>query len=121
MLVGVVDNRLHRVEPQPVDMKIADPVSRVVGHEITNRPAPRPVKVHRIAPLSVMLFTEIMLRKLRGVVAARSQMVVDAVENYTHSKFMRPLNERAHVVWGSIELRRRKPVDPVVTPTELPR
>ena len=110
VFVGVVDDGLSRIEPQPVDVKLAHPIGGVVGNEIAHWTRTWPVEIDRVAPFGVVLLRKIIGRKLRGIIAARSEVVVNGVENHSHAQRVGAIDERPHVVGRAVELRRSKPV-----------
>ena len=48
--VAVVDDRVHRVEPQPVEIVLLEPIERVLDHEVAHRAARDAVVIDRRAP-----------------------------------------------------------------------
>src|SRR4051812_35448190 len=76
-----VDDRVNRVQSQPVDVIIAQPHERVIAKETADFVAIRPVEVERISPRRVMARGKV--RTEHGqVIATRSEMVVDDIEQY---------------------------------------
>ena len=59
MLGRAVMNGLRRVEPQPVKMKLIDPVSRVRNDQLAHRWRALPVEVQGVAPFVVVRLAEI--------------------------------------------------------------
>ena len=64
--VAVVDDRVHRVEPQPVEMILLQPVERVLDHEVAHRPARGAVVIDRRAPWRLVPLGEEMRRDRRA-------------------------------------------------------
>ena len=50
VMIGIVDQCMHRVESQSVDVVVLEPVPRVVQEESAYGFAVRAVEVHRVAP-----------------------------------------------------------------------
>ena len=51
VLVGRVEDALRGVEPQPVEVELANPVRRVLDHELAHGTGIGPVEVDRVTPL----------------------------------------------------------------------
>src|SRR5262245_38839203 len=110
---------MYGVQPEAVDMEFAHPISGILGDELAHRLRVRPIEVECVSPLGVMLVRQIRSRELRRVVSTGTKVVVDTIENNTQAERVRLIDERAKVIWASIKLSRREPVDAVVSPAEL--
>ena len=56
--VAVVDDRVHRIEAQPVEIVLLEPIERVLDHEVAHRAARVVVVIDRRAPRRVMALGE---------------------------------------------------------------
>ena len=118
--LGLVDDGVDRVEPQPVEVELLDPVERVVDGEVTHRPAVRAVVVHRSAPGRVVPLREEARRVERQVVPVRPEVVVDDIEDDRDSPEMGRLDEGLHVLGAAVGLVRSVGQHPVVAPVPTP-
>ena len=75
-----VDQRMHRVEPEAVEVVVAQPHQRVVAEEPADLVAAGVIEIDRVAPRRVVAVGEIRAEPAQ-VVAGRSEVVVDDVEN----------------------------------------
>ena len=67
MLRAVVDDRMHGVEPQPVQMELLDPIERVLDDELAHRLRVLAVVIDGVAPGRLMaLGEEAPARRQRG-------------------------------------------------------
>src|SRR3954453_10015471 len=110
----VVGDRLRRIEPQSVEIKLVDPVRGVLREEFAH--ALRLV-IQLVAPF-VLAVGEIERREPAEITAVRTEMVVDDVEDHGESELMRRVDEAAEVVGRAVEMRRRPEIDAVVAPAE---
>ena len=82
VLRAVVDDRMHRVQPQAVKVELLDPVEGVVDREFARRAAVRPVKIDRCAPWRLVAIGEGLRRDRVDIGAFRSEMIIDDVEQH---------------------------------------
>src|SRR5699024_5256504 len=75
---GVVDERVHGVQPQRVQVEVGQPAQRVVDDERAHLAAAGAVQVHRLTPRGVVRVGEVRA-ELPQVVARGSEVVVDHV------------------------------------------
>ena len=76
------------------------------------------VEVDRVAPFVLVAGGEIRPGELREVVAVRTEMVVDDVQNHAQAEVMRAIDEPTQVVRGAVQMARREQIDAVVAPAE---
>ena len=76
---GVVDEGVHRIEPQRVDVEVLEPAQGVVDDEVAHSAAAGLVEVDGPAPRRLVGAREVR-SKLREVVSVGPQVVVDDVE-----------------------------------------
>jgi hypothetical protein len=104
---AVVD-LLRGVEAQAVEVKFVDPVGRVADEELAHRRGVGTVEVDRVAPFVVVAIGEVGRRERSQVIADRSEVVVDDVENHRDAAAVRGVDEAAEVVRAAVEMRRRE-------------
>src|ERR1700730_2145318 len=75
-----VVNRVHGVEAQSVEMKLLQPVKRVVYEKIAHRPALRAVEINGCAPRRLAAVGEEIASDCRQVIPLGAKVVVDDVE-----------------------------------------
>src|SRR5699024_8079808 len=76
---GVVDERVHRVQAQGVQVEVGQPAQRVVDDEGAHLGAAGPVQVDRLTPRGLVRVGEVRA-ELRQVVPGGSEVVVDHVQ-----------------------------------------
>src|SRR5687768_16853965 len=76
----VVEDRMHRVEPEPIDVEIAQPIQGIVADEAPYLIAASPVVVDGLAPGRAVTLGEVGC-VLSQVVPRRAKVVVDDVED----------------------------------------
>src|ERR1043166_500697 len=99
-------------------MKCLNPIPDIGEHEFAHRPAVRAVEIDRLAPFVLITIGEIALRKAFQVIAVRTEVVVDNVENDREAERMRAVDKGAEIVGPAIKTRRREQIDAVISPTE---
>src|SRR5215813_1213970 len=99
-------------------MIFVDPVLRVGEEEVPHRSSMLTVEVDRVSPLVGVAIGEVVLRELFEIVAVRSEMVVDDVENDADPDAVSLIDEAPEVVGRPVESRRREEIHAVITPAE---
>jgi hypothetical protein len=118
VLLGRVDYLLRRVEPQPVEMELVNPVAGVGDEELTHRSSVRAVEIDRFAPLVLVAVGEVLLGEALQVISVGAEMVVDHVEDHAETERVCAVDEAAEIVRRAVEPRGREEVDAVVAPAE---
>ena len=113
-----IEDLLRGIEPQPVEVKLVDPVSGVGDEELAHRTGVGAVEIDGVAPFVLVTVGEVGLREHAEVVPGRTEMVVDDVQDDADPERVRAVDERPQVVGMAIEVRRRVRIDPVVAPAE---
>src|SRR5207248_8132057 len=108
-------------EAQPVEVKLLEPVERVVHYEIAHRPGARPVIIDRRAPGRVVPLGEEIGRDRVQVIPFRAEMVVDDIEEYRDPARVTRIDERLQSLRAAIARARREPLDAVISPITAPR
>src|SRR5439155_6086964 len=70
---GVVDDAVDRIQPQPVEAVLLDPVKRVVDEKIPHWSTVLAVEVYRCAPRRLMIRIEELRRVLTYVIPFRAE------------------------------------------------
>src|SRR5262249_9925599 len=81
VFVGRVFHLVGRVESKTVKMKFVDPVATVSDEKFADRVGFWAVKINRLAPIVFEAGVEIMIGESANVVAVRTEVVVNDVEN----------------------------------------
>ena len=114
----IVDDGVHGVEPQSVDVVVAHPHERVVDHEAPHLVAARAVEVQRRAPVRAVTLREVW-PELGEVVPCRPEVVVHDVEHHAETARVARIDEAFQAFWPAVLVMRRVQVDAVVTPAAL--
>ena len=88
---------LGRVEPQPIEVKLVDPIPGIGHDEVADTVALFSVVIDRGSPLRPSS-GQIGRRELGQIVPVRTQMVVDDVQNDTDPEGVRAVDECAKIV-----------------------
>src|SRR5437867_9100614 len=91
-LRGMIDDRVHCIDAQRIDVKLIDPHQRVVNEKPADMIAVWAVEVQRLAPWRLVTVSEVR-PELAKVVSLRPEMVVDHVENQREIALMRSVDE----------------------------
>lgn len=118
MARAAIEDHLHRIEPEPVAMKIAYPHAGIVGDHSPDRVAIEIVEIHRRPPGGVITISQIR-SELRQVISLGTEMVVDHVLDHGQSMPMRIVDELLIGGGSAIGILYRKRMDPVVPPISL--
>jgi hypothetical protein len=115
-----VDERVNGVEPQAVEVVVAEPHRRVVAEEPAHLVAAGVIEVHGVAPRRVVAIREVR-PELANVVTGRPEVVVDDIENNGQAMRMTRIDQSLQVVGRSVAVVWREQVDAVVTPPPYAR
>ena len=111
-----IDDRMHRVEPQTVEVVLGQPEQRVVHKEVAHRAARRTVEIDRRAPRCVPVLAEERLGIEMQVVAVGPEVVVDHVEQHHQPARVRCLHQRLQVIGRAVTCIRCEQQHAVVAP-----
>ncbi len=109
---------LRRVDPQPIDMELLDPVGHVAQDELADRPRVLAVEVELLAPVVLVAVGEVEGRELPQEVAVGAEVAEADVEDDGQPHRVRTVDEVPHVVGGAVVAGRGEQVDAVVAPVE---
>src|SRR6266850_8352844 len=88
----MVENRMHRVEPERIDVAINDPVKCILNKIIAHLVAPRTIEIKRRSPRRLVPVCEIRA-KLWEIIPFRPEMVVNHVQNHGEAAPMAGVDE----------------------------
>ena len=118
MIFRSIENCLRRVEPQPVEMILVDPIARIGDEEFARRPGIGTVEIDGLTPFVVVAIGEISRGEQFEIVSVRAEMVVDDVEDDGDPESMGAVDEAAKIHRSAVEPGRCEEVDAVISPTE---
>ena len=121
MLFRTVVDGVGRIQTQAVDVEFMQPIARVVDHELAHPFGPRAVVVDCFTPRRVKALGEIVGRKVAQVVAVRSEVVVDDVQDDREAVLVRGVDEAFHGRGPAIDMGGREQIDAVIAPVALAR
>ncbi len=113
--VGVHD-RVDRVQPQAVDVEVADPLLRALEHPLADRVGVAVVVVHRLAPRRLVVRGEVGAEALEPLHSGGSDVVVDDVEQHREALAVGGVDEPLQALRPAVGVVRRADVDAVVAP-----
>ena len=113
---AVVLDRMHRVEAQPVEVELVDPVFGVLDDEIADRARVRTVVIDRVAPRRLVTAGEKVGRVEPQIVPVRAEVIVDDVEQNRDAAPMRGLDEGLEPLRAPVGRVGRIEADAVVAP-----
>src|SRR5262245_8917473 len=111
----MVENRMHRVEPERIDMAINDPIKRVLNKTIAHLVTPPPIEIERRSPRRLVPVGEIRA-ELAKIISLRAEMVVNDVQNHRQAAPMAGVDEHLKVCRAAVGILRGEWINPVVTP-----
>ncbi len=117
--LAVVADGVDSVEAQPVEMKLLEPVERVLDVEFAHRLRRLAVKIDRRAPRRVVALGEEMLRVDVEVVPLRPEMVVDDVEEHGEVARMTGVDEALQILGPAVAAVGREDQHAVIAPIPL--
>src|SRR5258705_1530110 len=109
----MVENRMHRVEPERIDVAINDPVKRVLNKIIAHLVAPRTIEIERRSPRRLVPVGEIR-PELGKIIALRAEMIVNDVQNYRQAATMAGIDEQFQICWTAVGILRGQWINAVV-------
>jgi hypothetical protein len=115
-----VDDRVHGVQPEPVDVEVADPARRVLDRVPADGVAVGAVDVDRLAPRGVVPVGQVR-PEVGEVVALGPVVVVDDVEDDPDAGRVRRVHQAAQARRPAVAVLRGVGQDPVVAPVALAR
>ena len=110
-----VEDRVDGVQPQPVDVELAHPVTRVVDEVPAHALAVGPVEVDGVAPRRAVAIGEVRT-ELAEVVALRAEVVVDDVQEDAEAVGMGGVDQPAQAAGAAVGRLRCVEMDAVVPP-----
>src|SRR2546427_3945505 len=116
----IVDDRVHRVQSQAVDVVITNPHQRVLHNEATDLVAAVPVEIERGPPGGPMSIGEVRA-EIAKVVAHRARVVVDDVENDAYTGGMTVVDQLLETRWTPIGVVRSEEIHTVIPPPPIAR
>src|SRR5437763_686873 len=117
-LRGVIDDRVHGIDAQCIDVKLVDPLQRTMDEEPSHMIALLAVEVERVSPRRLVSIGEVRT-ELRDVVSFRPEVVVDDVEDERKLARMARIGEMFESAHAAVRNLRRVDVDAVVSPIAL--
>src|ERR1700687_2678153 len=78
----IIDDRVYRVEAQPVQMKFLEPVERVMDEELAYVAVAVSIEIDRGAPGCLVAQIKELRRVERQVIAFGAEVIVDNVQNH---------------------------------------
>ena len=111
-----VEDRVDRVEAQPVDAEVAHPALGALAHPLAHRVAVGVVVVDRLAPRRLVLGGEVRAEGLHRLGARGAEMVVDDVEDHRQPRAWAAATSSANAVGPAVGRLRGRDVDAVVAP-----
>ena len=97
MIFRSIENCLRRVEPQPVEMILVDPIAGIGDEEFAHRARIGTVEIDRLTPFVVVAIGEISRGEQFEIVSVRAEMVVDDVEDDGDAEGMGAVDEAAEI------------------------
>ena len=121
MVFRSIENCLRRVEPQPVEMILVDPIARIGDEEFAHWAGIGTIEIDRLAPLVVVAISEISRGEQFEIVSVRAEMIVDDIEDDGDAEGMSAVDEAAEIIRPAVKPGWGEEVDAVVSPTEPTR
>ena len=111
-----VEDRVDRVEPQPIEPDLADPVLGRLADPFANRIAPSVVEVDRLAPRGLVGVGEVRTERRQRRDPRGADMVVDDVEDHREAAGVGRRDQPGESLGAAVGGLRGAQVDAVVAP-----
>ncbi len=111
-----IEDRVDRVEPQPVEAEVPDPALRRLQHPLAHRVALGVVVVHRTPPGRLVLRREVRAEGVERRAPGGADVVVDDVQNHGEAHLVGGVDQRLESCRAAIGGLRRAQIDAVVAP-----
>jgi hypothetical protein len=111
-----VEDRVDGVEPQPVEVEVADPALGALQHPLADAAAVGVVEVDRRAPERLVRAREVAAERLERLDARRADVVVDDVEQDREALFVGGVDEPLEALGAAVSGVGGRQVDAVVAP-----
>src|SRR5690349_13421526 len=118
ILWTLVDDAVHGIEAQPVELELLEPIESILDDELTDRAAALGIIVHGRSPWRVMPFGEYRCVK-REVISFRSEVVVDDVEHHHQAAKMCGIDEGLEMLGPAVGALRGEEGHAVIAPISL--
>src|SRR5208282_2807919 len=118
MIFRLIENRLRRVEPQPVEMILGDPIARIGDEEFARRAGIGTVEIDGLTPFVVVAIGEISRGEQFEIVSVRAEMIVDDVEDHGDPESMGAVDEAAEISRPTVKACWCEEIDAIVSPAE---
>src|SRR5579863_5733010 len=115
----IVDDGVHGIQPQSVEMKFIQPIKSIVDEELAHGSALAPAEVDRVAPGSVVPAGEELRCIHAQIISFRAKMVVDDIEQDHHSALMGGLHQFFKIFGTAIDAIWSVGENTVVAPVAL--
>jgi hypothetical protein len=115
-----IEDPVHGVQSQRIDMVLGDPVQRVVDDEPADLVAARAVVVHRAPPRGAVSLGEVGTEGVE-VIPLRTDVVVHDVEHHREPLGVCCVHESLEPIRSAVRALDRVQVDAVVAPVAPPR
>jgi len=115
-----VEDRVHRIDAQPIDVVVLDPCAGIVEHEPPHLVAAAAVEVDGLTPRRGVAIGEIRAEAPQ-VVAGGPEMVVDHVQQDGQPALVAGVDEALQAVGPTVGVVRREQVHAVVAPAASAR
>src|SRR5262249_34063684 len=112
----VIEDCVHRVDAERIDMAFANPIERVLDKIISHLVAVRAVEVQRRAPWRLVTLGEIAPAEIPKVISFRSEVVVNDVENDGETVLVTSVDQALQAVRAAVRVLRSERLHPVVAP-----
>src|SRR5215469_5528353 len=114
--LAVVKNRMSSIETQPVEMKLLEPIERVLNKKVAYFAALRSVEIDCSAPWRLVALAEEIRSDRRQIIALGAKMIIDDIEKYRQTPRVARLDKSLQRVRQTILRRRGIEKHAVVTP-----
>src|SRR6516162_2776152 len=119
--LAAVKNRMDSIKTQPVEMKLLEPIERVLNKKFAHYPAARSVEIDRGAPWCLVAFAEEIRSDRRQIIPLGAEVIIDDIEKDRQAARVACLNKLLQRVRPTVLRRRGIEKHAVVTPITAAR
>src|SRR5919198_3053367 len=111
----MIENGMHRIEPEGIDVKLSNPLESVFNKIVPHLVAIRTIEVERRPPRCFVALCKIRA-KVPKVVPLRSKVVVHHIEDHGHPAIMAGIDEAFKSRWPSVRTLHSEGINTVISP-----
>src|SRR5688500_11776244 len=119
MGIGIINDCMHSVKSQTIKVIFFQPIESVMNKKISDRATTIAIEIDRGSPWCLMTFGEKLRRVHMEVVAFRTKMVIDHIQQDHQPFVMSRIDKLLKFFWASIGTIRSIGKDAIIAPVSF--